>query len=103
MKEVSKSYSKNNKFEEYKVCSDGEKNQEECDKCKLRSQNHEMNLQKKSTLSHLDDERCYINFFESVPWKNYYLLVVKVIDNSENTKHVNRKKNVRYYDGILSI
>ena len=25
LKEVSKSYSKNNKFEEYKVCSDGEK------------------------------------------------------------------------------
>ena len=63
LKGVSKSQSKNFKFEEYKNSLDGEKYQEECNNYILRSINHEMHLQeiKKSTLSIFDDKRCYIN------------------------------------------
>ena len=41
----SKSQSKHIKFEEYKKCLDGEKNQEVCNNYILRSINHEMHLQ----------------------------------------------------------
>ena len=70
LKGVSKSQSKNIKFEEYKKCLDGEENQRECNNYILRSINHEMALQKvkKSTLSIFDDKRCYINNIESRPW-----------------------------------
>ena len=72
LKGISKSYSKNIKFVEYKKCLDGEDYQRECDNYILRSINHEMVLQKikKSTLSIFDDKRCYINNIESNPW-NY--------------------------------
>ena len=43
---ISKSYSKNIKFEEYKKCLNGEKYQEEFVNYILRSINHEMFLQK---------------------------------------------------------
>ena len=69
MKGISKNQSKNNKFEEYKKCLDGEKYQEVCNIYILRSIIHEMHLQerKKSTLSIFDDKRCYINIIESIP------------------------------------
>ena len=60
LKGVSKSQSKNIKFEEYKKCLEGEEYQRECDNYIKRSINHEMVLQKvkKSTLSIFDDKRC---------------------------------------------
>ena len=70
LKGVSKSQSKNIKFQEYKKCLDGEKYQRECNNCIIRSIIHEMVLQevKKSTLSLFEDKRCYINNIESKPW-----------------------------------
>ena len=70
LKGISKSQSKNIKFEEYKKCLDGEEYQHECDNYIIRSINHEMVLQrvKKSTLSIFDNKRCYINNIESKPW-----------------------------------
>ena len=70
LKGVSKSQSKNIKFEEYKKCLVGEEYQQECDNYILRSINHEMVIQKvkKSTLSIFDDKRCYINNIESILW-----------------------------------
>ena len=74
LKGISKSQSKNIKFEEYKKCLDGEEYQQECDNYIIRSINHEMVLQKvkKSTLSIFDDKRCYINNIESIPWNYCY-------------------------------
>ena len=70
MKGISKSQSKNIKFEEYKKCLDGEDYQQECDNFIIRSINHEMVFKKvkKSTSSVFDDKRCYINNIESIPW-----------------------------------
>ena len=70
LKGISKSQSKNIKFEEYKKCLDGEEYLRECDNYIIRSINHEMVLQevKKSTLSIFDDKRCYIDNIESIPW-----------------------------------
>ena len=70
LKGISKSQSKNIKFEEYKKCLDGEDYQQECDNYIIKPINHEMILQivKKSTLSIFDDKRCYINNIESKPW-----------------------------------
>ena len=70
IKGVSKSQSKNIKFEEYKKRLDGEDYQQECDNYIVRSLDDEMYLQrvKKPTLSIFDDKRCYINNIESKPW-----------------------------------
>ena len=70
LKGVSKSQSKDIKFEEYKKGLDGEKYQRECNNSIIRSINHEMVLQevKKSTLSKFDDKRCYKNNIERIPW-----------------------------------
>ena len=70
LKGISKSQSKNIKFEEYKKCLDGENYQQECDNYIIKSINHEVVLQrvKKSTLSIFDDKRCYINNIQSKPW-----------------------------------
>ena len=70
LKGISKSQSKNFKFEEYKKCLDVEKYQSECNNYILRSVSHEMHLHeiKKSTLSISDDKRCYINNIKSKPW-----------------------------------
>ena len=70
LKGISKSQSKNIKFEEYYNCLFGREYQYECDNYILRSINHDMVLQKikKSTLSIFDDKRCYINNIESKPW-----------------------------------
>ena len=71
LKGISKSQSKNIKFEEYYNCLFSREYQRECDNYILRSINHEMVLQKvkKSTLSIFDDKRCYINNIESDPWE----------------------------------
>ena len=71
LKGISKSYSRNIKFEEYKKCLYGEEYQYECDNHFLRSVNHEMFLQlvQKSTLSIFADKRCYINNIKSIPWE----------------------------------
>ena len=71
LKGISKSQSKNIKFEKNKKCLDRENFQSECNYYVLRSINHEMHLQeiKKSTLSMFDDKRCYINNIESKPWE----------------------------------
>ena len=70
IKSISKSQSKHIKFEEYYNCLFGREYQKECDNYIIRSLNHEMVLQKvrKSTLSIIDDKRCYINETESIPW-----------------------------------
>ena len=70
IKGISKSQSKHNIFEEHCNCLFGGENQKECDNYIIRSPNHVMYLQKvnKSTLSILDDKRCFINETESIPW-----------------------------------
>ena len=50
---VSKSYSKNIKFEKYKKCLDGEKYQEECENYIFKSVNHEMYLQQEKNPNYL--------------------------------------------------
>ena len=68
LKVISKSQSKDIKFEEYKKCLDGEEYQQECDNYIIRSINHGMVLQKKKpTLSIFDHKRCYINNIENKP------------------------------------
>ena len=71
LKCISKSQSKNIKFEKYKKCLVGEEYQQECDNYIIKSINHEMVLQKvkKSTLSIFDDKGSYINIIESKPWE----------------------------------
>ena len=71
LKGISKSYSRNIKFDEDYNCLFGREYQKECDNYILKSINHEMVLQKvkKSTLSIFDDKRCYINNIESKPWE----------------------------------
>ena len=70
LKGVSKSQSKNFKFEDFYNCLFGREYRQECDNYILGSLNHEMVLQKikKSTLSIFDDKRCYINNIENKPW-----------------------------------
>ena len=67
---ISKSQSKYIKFEEYRKSLDEEKFQNECNIYVLRSINHENHLEetKKSTLSIIDDKRCYKKNIESKPW-----------------------------------
>ena len=63
LKGISKSQSKNIKFEAIYNCLFGGEYQRECIIFIIRSINHEMYLQevKKSTLSIFDDKRCFIN------------------------------------------
>ena len=70
VKGISKSYSKHIKFEEYYNCLFGGEYQKECNNYFIRSINHDLILQEiiNSTLSIFDDERCYINNIESIPW-----------------------------------
>ena len=74
LKSVSKSQSKNIKFEEHKKCLDEENFQSECNNYVPGSINHEVHLQeiKKSTISIFDDKRCHINNIESKAWKYYF-------------------------------
>ena len=70
LKGVSKSQSKNIKFEEYYNCLFGKEYRRECCKYIISSINLEMYLQevKISTLFIFDDKRSLINNFESKPW-----------------------------------
>ena len=70
LKGISKSYSKNIKFEAHKKRLDGEEYEKECEKHLLRSVNHETCLQniKKSSLSIFDDKRNYSGNIESLAW-----------------------------------
>ena len=70
LKGISKSYSKNNNFEEYRKRLDGEEYEKYCENYIFRSINHEMYLQevKKSTLLFFDDKPAYMNEIESEPW-----------------------------------
>ena len=70
LKGISRSQSKNIKFEEYYICLFGGECQKECDNYIIRSHNHDMYLQrvKKPTLSIFDDKRWYINNIEIKPW-----------------------------------
>ena len=72
---ISKSQSKHIKFEEYKICLDGEELENECVKYILKSINHNMYMQgiKKTTLSIFDDKRNYLDNITSIPW-NYFFI-----------------------------
>ena len=67
---ISKSQSKNIKFEDYKVCLEGEENENVCSNYILKSINHEMYMQEiiKPTLSIFDDNRNYLDEIKSLPW-----------------------------------
>ena len=70
LKGVSKSQSRNIKFEEYKICLDGDEFGNECINCISKSINHDMYMQgiKKTTLSVFDDKRNYLDNITSIPW-----------------------------------
>ena len=68
-KGISESYSKNNKFEDYKKCLDGEEYERDFENYTLRSAHHEMCLQKKLSLSIFDDKRNYSTNIKSLPGK----------------------------------
>ena len=70
LKGISKSQSKNIKFEEYKKCLNGEKFENECINYILKSNKHDMYMQgiKKTTLSIFDDKRNYLDNVTSSPW-----------------------------------
>ena len=70
LKGISKSQSKNIKFEEYKICLDGEELENECINYILKSSNHNMYMQgiKKTALSIFDDKRNYLDNITSIPW-----------------------------------
>ena len=115
LKGISKSQSKNIKFEECYSCLFGGKYQQECDNDLIRSINHEKYLQrvKKFTLSQFDGKRCYINETESKPWNKYTWMVVKVNEKFEKTRHgkirdkskkynLREERNTRNHDRVLS-
>ena len=70
LKGISKAQSKNIKFEQYKICLDGEELENECINYILKSSNHDMYMQgiKKTALSIFDDKRNYLDNKESLPW-----------------------------------
>ena len=70
LKGISKTQSKNIKFEQYKICLDGEELENECVNCILKSSNHDMYMQgiKKTILSIFDDKRNYLDTISSKPW-----------------------------------
>ena len=70
IKGISESQTKYIHFEEYEKCLDGKENQKECSDYILPPISYEMHLQevKKSSLSILDSEPCYINGTETIPW-----------------------------------
>ena len=70
LKGITKSQAKNIKFEEYYNCLFGKEYQKTCDNYLIRSNNHNMYLQKveKKSLSAFDEKRKYVNAIESLPW-----------------------------------
>ena len=65
LKGIPKSQSKNIKFVEYKICLDGEENENEGDNYILKGINHDMYLQtvRKTTLSIFDGYKCLFSTF----------------------------------------
>ena len=70
LKGISKSQSKYIKFEEYKICLDGEEFENECVNYILKSSNHNMYMQgiRKTALSIFDDKRNYLDNITNIPW-----------------------------------
>ena len=70
LKGISKAQSKNIKFEEYKICLDGEELENECVIYILKSINHDTYMQgiKKTALSIFDDKRNYLDDITSMHW-----------------------------------
>ena len=70
LKGISKTQSKNIKFEQYKICLDGEELENECVNYILKASNHDMYMQgiKKTTLSFFDDKRICFDNISSIPW-----------------------------------
>ena len=70
LKGISKSQSKYIKFEEYKICLDGEEFENECINYILKSSNHNMYMQgiRKTALSIFDDKRNYLDNITNIPW-----------------------------------
>ena len=70
LKGISKSQTKDIKFEEYYNCLFGGDYKKECDNYVIRSINHNMYLQRvsKNSLSAFDEKRCYIDNIHSIPW-----------------------------------
>ena len=70
LKGITKTQTKNIKFEEYYNCLFGNDYQKECDNFVIRALNHEIYMQKvtKNSLSAFDEKRKYINNIENVPW-----------------------------------
>ena len=70
LKGISKSQSKNIKFEEYYNCLFGGDYKKECENYIIKSMNHDMFLQKvtKNCLSAFDEKRLYINNIVNIPW-----------------------------------
>ena len=67
---ISKSQSKNIKFEEHKKCLNGKKFENECVNHFLKSNKHDMYMQgiKKTTLSIFDDKTNFLDNITSIPW-----------------------------------
>ena len=70
LKGISKAQSKNIKFEENKICLDGEELENECINYIFRSINRDMYMQgiKKATLSIFDDKRNFLDKIKCIPW-----------------------------------
>ena len=70
LKGITKTQTKNIKFEEYYNCLFGNDYKKECDNFVIRALNHDIYLQKvtKNSLSAFDEKRKYINNIESIPW-----------------------------------
>ena len=70
LKGISKAQSKKIKFEECKICLDGEEVENKCINYILRSINHDMYMQgiKKTALSIFDDKRNYLDNIKNIPW-----------------------------------
>ena len=115
LKGISKFQSNYIEFEEFYNCLFGGEYQKGCDIYIIPSINHEMYFQrvKKPTPSQFDVKGCYINETESITWKYYNLMVVKVKEKIEKTRHgksidnskklvLRGQRNVRYHNKILT-
>ena len=70
LKGITKTQTKNIKFNEYYKCLFGDDYQKECENFVIRALNHEMFMQKvtKNSLSSFDEKRKYTNNIKSIPW-----------------------------------
>ena len=72
LKGITKTQTKNIKFEEYYNCLFGNDYKKECDNFVIRALNHEIYMQKitKNSLSAFDEKRKYINDIQNIPWNS---------------------------------